>query len=153
MRIRPAELEDAAAICKVLRQSITILCVRDHKNDPDILNAWLENKTPETLTRWIEDPSSQLLVAIEKTDILAVGGIMKSGEITLNYVHPSGRFRGISKKMVNALEARAKEYGAKTCKLNSTATARRFYLAMGYTEGKSGIGTFGITNYPMSKNI
>ncbi len=153
MEIRDAKPEDAAAICEVLRQSVTNLCIGDHKNDPAILGAWLGNKTPETLKGWIEDSSSQMLVATEGDEVLAVGGIMDAGEITLNYVLPSARMRGISKRMVTALEARAKERGAKTCTLNSTGTARRFYLAMGYAEQEPKTGMFGAIVYPMSKTV
>ncbi|MDD3182280.1 MAG: GNAT family N-acetyltransferase [Alphaproteobacteria bacterium] len=153
MEIRDAKLEDATAICEVLRQSVTNLCIGDHKNDPAILGAWLGNKTPETLKSWIEDSSSQMLVATEGDEVLAVGAIMDAGEITLNYVLPSARMRGISKKMVMALEARAKERGAKTCTLNSTGTARRFYLAMGYAEQEPKTGMFGAIVYPMLKTL
>ncbi len=151
MEIRDAKLEDAAAICEVLRQSVTNLCIGDHKNDPAILGAWLGNKTPETLKGWIADPSRQMLVVTEEEDVLAVGGVLDTGEITLNYVLPSVRMRGISKVMVEALESRAKERGAKTCTLNSTGTARRFYLAMGYAEQEPKTGMFGAIVYPMSK--
>lgn len=153
MEIRDAKTEDAAAICEVLRQSVTNLCVGDHKNDPAILGAWLGNKTPETLKGWIKDSSSQMLVATEGDEVIAVGGIMDTGEITLNYVLPSARIHGISKKMVNALETRAKERGAKTCILNNTGTARRFYLAMGYAEQEPKTGMFGAIVYPMSKSF
>ncbi len=153
MEIRDAKPEDAAAICDVLRQSVTNLCIGDHKNDPAILGAWLGNKTPETLKSWIEDTSSQMLVATEGDEVLAVGGIMDTGEITLNYVLPSARMRGISKRMVQALEARAKESGAIACTLNSTGTARRFYLAMGYAEQEPKTGMFGAIVYPMSKPL
>ncbi|MDD3181352.1 MAG: GNAT family N-acetyltransferase [Alphaproteobacteria bacterium] len=153
MEIRKAKLEDAAAICEVLRQSVTNLCGGDHKNDPAILGAWLDNKTPETLRSWIADSSSQMLVATEGDNVLAVGGVMDTGEITLNYVLPSARMRGISKRMVQELEVRAKERGAKASFLNSTGTARRFYLAMGYAEQEPKTGMFGAVVYPMSKSL
>jgi len=45
--IRDAAPDDAVAACRVLRESISRLCVADHRNDPAILNAWLANKQPE----------------------------------------------------------------------------------------------------------
>lgn len=153
MEIREAQPEDAAAICAVLYESVMALCVGDHGNDPAILDAWLGHKTPELLRQWIEDPSGTILVAEDGTKMLAVGGVKKSGEITLNYIRPAARLRGISKQMLCALEAQARARGATTCFFNSTGTARRFYLAMGYEEQASKTGLFGTTVYPMSKAL
>ena len=58
----------------------------------------------------------------------------KAGEITLNYVSPDARFRGVSKALIERLEAQARELGLDRCALNSTGTARQFYLSLGYQE-------------------
>jgi GNAT superfamily N-acetyltransferase len=58
----------------------------------------------------------------------------KAGKITLNYVSPEARFRGISKALIDRLEAQARELGLDRCTLNSTETARQFYLSLGYQE-------------------
>ena len=47
---------------------------------------------------------------------------------------PDARFRGVSKAILNQLEARALELGNNTCALTSTETARRFYLSAGYVQ-------------------
>jgi hypothetical protein len=50
------------------------------------------------------------------------------------------------------LEGHATEQGNEACRLESTETARRFYLARGYIEnGTPRRGT--ISGYPMSKRI
>jgi hypothetical protein len=41
--IRDTVPDDAVAACHVLRESISRLCIADHRNDPAILNAWLAN--------------------------------------------------------------------------------------------------------------
>lgn len=153
MNIRPALPEDAAPICHLLRHSITALCVEDHKNDPVILQRWLRNKTPEKFVERINDPHSTMLVAEEGDILLAVGAITSDGEITLNYVSPNARFQGLSRAMISALEKRAKENGCKTCTLNSTSTARRFYLSCGYSEKQPQTGIFGSIVFPMEKNL
>jgi GNAT superfamily N-acetyltransferase len=153
MIIRDAIEEDASAACDVMRRSIAELCVADHRNDPAILARWLSNKTPETFKSWIR-PGNTLLVAVEDNAILAVGCVTDAGEITLNYVSPDARFRGVSAALLGALEARAKERGNERCALNSTETARRFYLARGYSEDGSPAGKFGTNGaYPMSKRL
>jgi GNAT superfamily N-acetyltransferase len=154
VKIRDATPADAAAACEVLRASITELCVADHRNDPAILAAWLANKTPEIVAGWATRPAGSLLLAVEGDAILAVGGVKDSGEITLNYVSPSARFRGVSSAMLGALEARAAERGNSRCTLLSTETAHRFYLSRGYVDDGTPQGKFGTnSSYPMSRPI
>jgi GNAT superfamily N-acetyltransferase len=154
VKIRDAAPADAAAACEVLRASITELCSADHRNDPDVLGRWLANKTPENVVRWAADPDASLLLAVEGDTILAVGAVRNDGEITLNYVSPAARVRGASSALLMALEKRAKERGNTACKLLSTETAHRFYLARGYVDDGVPQNKFGTTaSYPMSKKI
>ena len=97
------------------------------------------------------------LVTIENGTMLAVGSVTDTGEITLNYVSPDARFRGISRVLLGALEARAVERGNARCTLNSTETAHRFYLSAGWTDaadaGSDG-QMFGLTRvFPMAKTL
>jgi len=152
MQIRDAEAKDAVAACEVMRRSIAELCLVDHRNDPAILQRWLENKTPEFFMSWLKQPDNSLLVAVEDGRILAVGSVTDAGRITLNYVSPDARFRGVSRGMLDALEVRAAEMGNSRCVLTSTETARRFYQARGYMEDGPAVGEFGTTaGYPMTK--
>lgn len=145
---------DAETICVVLRRSISELCVADHRNEPVILDAWLANKTPENVRRWIERADNNLLIAEEGDVILAVGCVTDAGEVTLNYVSPDARFRGVSKAMLAALEATARQRGATRCALVSTETARRFYHSAGYLDDGPPEGRFGAkSSYPMAKSL
>ena len=152
VKIRDARSEDAPAACEVLRRSIVELCAADHRNDPAILARWLSNKTSEIVASWIAQSGNSVLLAVENGSILAVGSVTDTGKITLNYVSPDARFRGVSRALLRALEARAAERGNIKCTLASTETARRFYRANGYVEHGSPVGEFGTTSgYPMSK--
>ena len=153
MKVREAVPEDAPAACLVMRRSIAELCAADHRNDPAVLQRWLSNKTPETFRSWIR-PGNSLLVAVEGHGILAVGCVTDAGEITLVYVSPDARFAGVSSALLSALEDRAADRGNPVCTLQSTETARRFYLARGYSEDGPPDGKFGTTSaYPMSKRL
>jgi GNAT superfamily N-acetyltransferase len=153
-KIRAVVAADALAACEVLRRSIAELCVVDHDNDPEILGRWLANKTPEIIASWIARSDNSVLVAVEGDTILAVGSVTDGGEITLCYISPDARFRGISRALLGALETRAAERGNKRCTLHSTLTARRFYRAAGYTEDGPPDGKFGARGgYPMSKPL
>jgi len=154
MKIRDALPEDAPAACEVLRRSIIELCAADHHNDPAILDRWLANKTPEIVASWIRQPGNSVLVAVEGHAVLAIGSVIAEGEITLNYVSPDARFRGVSRAMIAALETRAGECGNERCVLVSTETARNFYLSAGYTEDGPPQRKFGTAgSYPMSKQL
>ena len=154
MVIRDAKLEDAVAACEVARRSIAELCAADHGGDPEIVARWLANKTPENMRAWIERPDASLLVAVEEGAILAVGMISDAGEILLNYVSPDARFRGVSRALLKALETRGRERGAAFCTLESTETARRFYLSNGYIETGVATHKFGMrSGYRMTKAL
>ena len=154
MLIRDATPDDASAACAVLRASISDLCVLDHGSEATILERWLSNKTPDNVAAWACDAGRSLLVVVEGEDIRAVGSVQDSGEITMNYVAPAARFRGVSAALLAALEARAAERGNARCSLLSTETAHRFYLARGYRDDGPPLGTFGSRGgYPMSKPI
>ena len=152
--IRDAAPEDAVAACQVLRDSISQLCVADHGNDPAILKMWLANKTPEIVVGWVVQKGNSLLLAVEGDAVLGVGSVTDAGEITLNYVSPAARFRGVSRALIQALEARAVERGNRRCRLTSTQTAHRFYQTLGYIDDGAPTGKFGMrSSYPMSKQI
>ena len=154
LEIRDAVAADAEAACEVLRRSIVELCAADYRNDPKILALWLANKRPDIIASWIAQPGNSLMVAVEAGTILAVGSVTDAGEITLNYVSPDARFRGVSRALLAALERRAIERGCSQCTLASTTTARRFYLASGYVETGAPRANFGTqSGFPMSKAL
>lgn len=154
MEIRDATCADAEAACEVMRRSIGDLCEADHHGDPKILAAWLANKQPRIFDSWLAEPDNSVLVALVDGRIASVGAVRDSGEITLNYVSPEYRFRGVSRALLAALEQRAIDRGNDGCVLVSTATARRFYLACGYVETGRPAEQFGtLSGFPMSKRL
>jgi GNAT superfamily N-acetyltransferase len=154
MIVRQAREEDAEAACAVLRRSITELCRDDYRGDAATLAAWLANKTPENMRAWIGSRDNYMLVTDEGGTILGVGGMQRQGRISLNYVSPDARFRGVSKALMQALEAKASGIGLAACTLESTETARQFYLAIGYSENGPATTGFGVSVcYPMIKML
>ena len=153
MLIRAARDDDAKAACDVLRRSITALCGADHRDDPAVLAAWLANKTPDRVAAWIAAPGNCVLVAEDAGRVVGVGSVTDDGRIGLNYVAPEARFHGVSKAMLRALEDRARASGATRCVLESTDTARRFYLAQGYAEDGAPIPMLGAWAWPMAKDL
>jgi hypothetical protein len=72
----------------------------DQQGDTDVPDLWLANKTSRNVRKWIIE--SQVFVAVEDGVILGVTAIDNWGEITLNYVSPDARFRGVSKARLAA---------------------------------------------------
>ncbi|MGI9476299.1 MAG: GNAT family N-acetyltransferase [Hyphomicrobiaceae bacterium] len=134
MDIRRATLEDAEAACGVIRRSIADLCELDHHGDPTTIERWLANKTPENVATWIGAAGNIVLVAIDGGAILGVAAMTSIGHVTLNYVSPDHRFRGVSKALLESLEGEAIKLGLRQLSLHSTKTARRFYRAAGFVE-------------------
>jgi GNAT superfamily N-acetyltransferase len=152
VEIREAEPGDAPSACQVLRRSIIELCFADHRDDPAILARWLANKTPEIVASWIARSDSTMLLAVDRGGVLGVGSVTDAGEITLNYVCPDARFRGVSRALIGALEERARWRGNGRCHLTSTDTAHAFYLKAGYCDDGPADHKFGASGgYPMSK--
>ena len=150
MQFRLARVDDASAACKVLRRSIAELCEPDHGNDAQFLGHWLANKTPENVATWITDPGNVVYVAVSDGIITGIASMTRAGAVTLNYVSPDARFKGISKALLMQLEHTAAELGLAQCTLASTKTARRFYQSAGYREQQGVDSGWGC---PMVKEI
>ena len=129
--VRRATKADSERACDVVRASITESCVEDHLRNPEILCAWLKNKTPENLRRWIEG-DAYAIVADRGGEIIGTAMLKPDGMILLCYVTPEARFAGAGTAMLRALENEAARTGVKKLVLASTKTAFTFYSRMGF---------------------
>ena len=154
MQIRAAIAQDAAEICIVLHRSITELCAADHQNDPQILNLWLANKTEDNLRAWIAREGQIYLVAVIDEQIAGVAAVSVADGALLNYVSPDYQYRGVSKALMAASEDWLRKQGQGVSHLTSTATAKRFYEALGYLpDGEAKTGRSGMPSFPMKKML
>ena len=152
MKVRPAELQDADVATEVVRQSITELCRADYRDDRATLEMWLANKTPDNMRLWIE--TLHVVVAVDNATILGVAAMSRSGTLLLNYVAPDARLKGVSKALMAGLEVTAVNLGIEQLALESTVTARSFYLAIGYVANGPSQPSFGLLiSHPMRKVI
>ncbi|MBL4750549.1 MAG: GNAT family N-acetyltransferase [Amylibacter sp.] len=99
----------------------------DHRKEEQEIAGWLVNKTVESWALWVSDAASRLYVADYEGEILGVGMISEKGEILLNYVNPDARFHGVSKALLEHMEASVVAQGLACCSLESTKTAYQFY--------------------------
>ena len=151
--IRRATDADVEAMSAVLVASITELCGGDHGGDPAAIVRWTANKTPEEVAKMLAAPDTELFVAERDGAVAAVGCIVGTSEIGLNYVHPDHRFTGVSKALLDAMEETIRARGAGEATLVSTATAHRFYLSAGWEDAGEPEAHFGMTCYPMRKRL
>ncbi len=151
--IQPAQPEQAAEICAVIRRSIAELCVEDHGNDPDKLASWLENKTVENCQRWLFNSRSRAFVAIRNGQLVGVIHLDKNGYLYLCYVLASVIGLGVGRQLLQAAEAQARQWGLTEITLESTATAWTFYKSQGYQLMQVPVTADGMLFYPMCKSL
>ena len=152
INLRRAQATDADEAAAVLRASISTLCVPDHGNVPELLERWLANKTPQIVGSWIRGPG-RVMVAEGGGCIVGIGAALPSGEITLNYVLPAARFRGVSKAVLRDLETYLQSQGCTCGTLWCTRTAHRFYRAAGYVDAAEPHVENGFKSCPMVRNF
>lgn len=144
IEIRSARQEDAAAACAVLRRSIAECCLADHRSQPDILQGWLGNKTPDNVASWIASPSNYTVVAAHDGQVVGVALLTQAGKLSLCYVIPEMLHQGIGKRMLAAVETQARSWGVSVLRLHSTATAREFYARNGYVSAGKEKSCYGV---------
>jgi len=142
--IRLATPSDASAACNVLRRSIAECCVLDHKNDPAILEAWLGNKTPETVASWFASPTNFSVVAVEEGTVVGVALLTGAGKLALCYLLPEARSMGAGKALLGRVEEQACTWGVKALQLHSTATGEEFFARQGYLRSGNVRSPYGV---------
>lgn len=134
MRVRPAIEGDADTAAEIIRRSITQLCALDYRNDPAVLERWLEHRSAEDVRRWTRAADRKLFVVeAEERQLIGVGLATDAATIALNHVAPEARFRGVSKLLVRHMETHLSALGRTRVTLLSSNVAREFYLALGYS--------------------
>ncbi|WP_394778969.1 GNAT family N-acetyltransferase [Undibacterium sp.] len=152
VHVRPALPADAVAVCEVLRRSIRECCFPDHGSNPQILARWLDNKTPQTVAGWFSSPANCSLVAVSEAGIHGVGLLTGAGKLALCYVQPELLGTGIGSALLRRMEQQASDWELPFVSIDSTVTARDFYIRHGYHAGgmskiKSGIQAVSLWKY------
>lgn len=75
------------------------------------------------------------------------------GEVNLCYLLPEARFAGAGKALLSTLELEANRRGLNSLRLESTLTAKPFYLRNGFVESGTPSEVFGTVAFPMQKII
>lgn len=129
--------------------SIRDLCSADHHNDPAAIASWIGDGSPDKFIRLFQDAHVTLMVAEIDDELAGLAGLA-GDRVTLNYVRPQFRLRGVSKALMLTLERTMRDADVTVGYLVSTATALRFYRAIGWVD--AGVGT-PEQGYPMEKRL
>lgn len=132
IEIRTAGPDDAGAACSVLRRSITECCGRDHGTQPAVLQAWLGNKTPDTVASWIASPTNFTVVAVRDGEVVGISLLTQAGKLSLCYLVPEAQHAGLGKAMLAAVEQQACVWGISVMRLHGTTGAHDFFVRNGY---------------------
>ena len=148
--LRHAVPDDADVVVDILRALVFDLCFADHNNVSELITFRLANKTTSNVRTWIEGAGFSVITE-EQGRPVGVGMVTPSGEITLNYVTPDARFRGVSKAILAALKNHLHQEGGSRVTLSSTQTAHSFYVAAGYVDKGEPKSWGGLKLFPMVK--
>ncbi len=144
MKIRSASLDDAAAVCAILRRSILESCVADHQGQPETLAAWLGNKTPETIAAWFAAPSNFSLVLEDDGVPVGVALLNQAGKLSLCYLLPEAQGKGGGSCLLRGIEAQALVWDISVIRVHSTKGAHAFFTRHGYIDGGKEKACYGV---------
>jgi len=153
--VRRATPEDAIQACQVLIRSIREICAKDYGHNQAILAQWCANKTVENVAAWIMNPDHYFLVAEAPSfGIVGVGLLHRpTGTIALCYIVPEVLHQGVGKRLLAAMEQQAHALGHPHTHLESSITARDFYLRNGYRPNGPPTEQHQIIGFPLIKHL
>jgi GNAT superfamily N-acetyltransferase len=146
--IRQATPNDAHAACILLRRSIEEGCVPDHDGRPEILHAWLGNKTAQNVQAWFASSSNYAVVAEcgqgEGRELAGLALLNQAGKLALCYVHPAMLKSGVGAALLAAIEAKAREWNIGKLHMHAPASSSPFFERHGYVNAGKDKACFGM---------
>jgi len=123
---------DAGIISRIIERSIRVGCARDHRNQPQTLDAWTRNTTSEHIRHWLADPRLYLNIALLQNKPVGVALASIGGKVAFCYVQPEWFRRGAGQALVRDLEGWMLGHGLQRVRLHCTRSSERFYRQLGY---------------------
>lgn len=142
--IRQANPDDASAACALLRLSIERACVADHGARPEVLQAWLGNKTTQNVLTWFASPSNYAVVAEREEELVGMALLTQAGKLALCYVQPDTLHSGIGSVLLTAVEAQARIWNISKLYMHSPSSASAFFERHGYVNAGKDKACFGL---------
>lgn len=130
--VRPATVDDAAAVCALVRRSIVELGTLDHAGQPAALEQWLAGKTERAVADWIAAANGLSWIALRGGRVVGYAQAAAGGWLRRLYVAPHAARAGVGTVLLDTFEARARRAGLRQVRLHASASALAFYQARGY---------------------
>lgn len=144
IEIRKALPSDADAACRLLRRSIEEGCRADHQDHPELLGAWLGNKTPANVAGWFASATNHALVAESEGELVGLSLLTQGGKVALCYVQPDALRCGVGRALLTAIEDQARAWNISKLHLQSPAGASMFFERHGYHNAGKETSCFGL---------
>lgn len=98
--IIPAKKEHAQIISQLLCESIKSEAIHYYENDPDTLNYWLSDKSPEMILEQIQNENESFYLLSFHEKFIGVGSMSDKGEINRCYIHSNYLKKGHGGKLL-----------------------------------------------------
>jgi N-acetylglutamate synthase-like GNAT family acetyltransferase len=144
IQLRQATPNDAPAACDLLRRAIEDGCAPDHGGNPDVLAAWLGNKTPANVQTWFSSPANHAVLAEHDGVLAGLALLNQAGKLALCYVRPDLVRGGVGRALLAAIEAQARQWNISKIHMHSPASATAFFERHGYVNAGKDKACFGL---------
>ena len=160
IQIRKAQFGDEKYIHEAHMRSIREICVKDHGQEE--IRGWGYRPLDE---RWTEPIKTGNVWVVEKDQQIFGFGFIRFFEsdgvfrahLHALYLTPEVTGQGIGKSLADIMIKRAKDLKVKSITLESSITAHKFYLNLGFRDMEPkkqlNIGGFPVTCFPMAIEI
>jgi putative acetyltransferase len=152
MRIRKFMVKDAAEVARMHRGTIKNVNSKDYSKKE--IEVWAGRSSAKRMRGALDKINRY--VAVEGRRIVCFGDFDGTGELGGFYVHKDYLSRGLGKKMLARLESEAYKKGLRELHLESTITAKDFYIKQGFKvikKGKHKIADQRLTIFHMGKRL
>jgi len=153
--IRPYRDTDAGALAEVFERAVRGIGPRDYS--PAQIDAWIGREPREARFRAKMADGRRCWVATDDAGrVIAFVDLESDGHIDFLFADPDVAGQGVAARLVDRLEATAREAGMTRLYVEASEAARRFFLKRGYTvQGRRDfeIGGVAIHNYAMERTL
>jgi GNAT superfamily N-acetyltransferase len=131
-RIRPARLEEAAAIARVMRAAVR---AQRGRYPAGLLARW--GRLPALYHRWAMTAGGEHYLVAARAGRLVGYAAWHGAELTALFVRPEEAGRGLGARLLARLETAARAAGAQRLRMVAAGAAVPFYLARGWRPGRT----------------
>jgi GNAT superfamily N-acetyltransferase len=129
LTIRKASSGDVLDAWDIRKASVLAACAKYYPEAS--LSAWVAGSPTD---KWASVVERNFYVAVDEGLVVGTGMLtVANGQVDAIFVRPSHMGRGIGRKMLQSLEALARDHGLVSMRLDATLNAAPFYRSCGWS--------------------